>query len=979
MAFADEPMVLTSWRIGTTSLEMSHLLGPADLLQATANALAVPGKLRGKLESLLPARHSPLVISISQSEAILSLGSVCARHFDATWAEAFVSFFPLLETITFKGVGSQQALVKTWIHRYMQILTQLLTTQPQSRHRTEEVIRRYLTAEFEGLYTTLVAIAKRKPTVENAYQRVRVLHELSKQRCLGKKDAELLLTQITQLYLKVKPLSSRLTSVHLTVIRLLENILWSGESLLESHNSDISECFEVTLSLIKKFTKGKHHSEKLVRASVRTVFCILSCSGVEDIGLHYIRSPGKTGNRALRSLSHNSGLEFFIDYFVSQQFTPDKYVDLGRKLLKEVIPYVARYLQFYPERKAEFLTFLHSLHVDLVTKWGIGTDKIEELLANATTTIIMNELSATHDFNNSLALPYFHEQALGSLDLVPYTITSILVEIVSRNDDQTIETQIVNSVLSRLEAVDDKAVYIEFVQSLLKVVKFEDTFRSLLQLLLREFRKDQVMAAVADQEIEELMPRFPMVSFSLMLNFIVDVLLEQVKTIASDGMKNYRASDYLSGGINNAIVFMVQSKVNMSYLDPRLLARFRLFWELLEFFIINFRGNVIGLTYIKQLSEITPLLLDSKSTNSALNLNTCAVFSSESLQTAFTPRARERLQTQLKNSSIGYLEFEEILFCLSVGTIISNKSRPLQACLEYLEDENVMRARGLIDVLGKLIVISVENYMNSLGSKARNEAGEAAVVADLTLLLQRACSKVASVRFVSQELLSMYITRYQPSRLTSISNMSLKTCFSYQFPYLLGNLHVVQVALDLLGCLNMDLTVAYDSLVHTLVLPHSKEAISFPANRSEKESIMEFLRVSLSEMIGKALSINTTEVMSSFAQYTYTSNELLKSAREREESQSVSTITNFGISFFNQVLYSLKLTLDTSTVDLRMAYFDPISFHNWFQSLLSKSQPTSLGAIPSPSLRTGLAALLPNENQMTMMNINYFTTISSTF
>ena len=963
----------------TTSLEMSHLLDPSKLLQETAAALTVPGSLRGKLEGLLPARRNPLLVTISQAEAILSLGAVCTREFDQVWVEAFVSFFPLLETVVFRGIREQQVLVKTWIHRYMLTLTQLLATQMRCRPRVEEVLSSYLSAEFEGLYATLVATAKSKPAGGNAFQRVRLLHELSKQRCLSPQDAENLLASLTRLYLHSKPLSCRLTSVHLVVLRLLENALWTGESLLENHNSEVSEAFELTLSLIKKFTKGKHHSEKLVRAAVCTVFCTLSSKGVEDVGLHYVRTPGKTGNRALRSLSHNSGLEFFIDYFVSQQFTPDKYVDLGRKLLKEEIPYVSRYLKFYPERKSEFLTFLHSLHVDLVTKWGIGTDKIEELLANATTTIIMNELSTTRDFNNSLALPYFHEQALGSLDLVPYTITSILVEIVSRNNDQTIETQIVNSVLSRLEAVDDKAVYIEFVQSLLRVVKFEDTFRSLLQLLLREFRKDPVMAAVADQDIEDLMPRFPHVSFSLMLNFIVEVMLEQVKTIEAEGTKDHKIGDFLTGQINNAIVFMVQSKADMGRLDGRLLGRLRLFWELLQFFLVNFRGNVVGQTYIKQLSEVTPLLLDPRTASPTLHLNTCAVFSSESFQASFASKAREKLQSLLQTASVRHMEYEETLFCLAVGTILNSKKRPLEACLEYLEDESLMRTREIIDLLMKLIVNCVEQYMNALASKAKNEAGEAAVVADLTLLLKKACSKVATVRLVAQELLSLYVTRCQSSKLGSICNMSLKTCFSYQFPYLLGNLHVVQVALDLLGCLNMDLTQAYDSLVHTLTLPHSGESISFPANRAEKEAIMEFLRFSLSEMIGKAISINTTEVMASFSQYTFTSNELLKSAQQREDSQSVSTITNFGISFFNQVLYSLKLALDTASVDLRMAYFDPGAFHSWFIALLARAQPGGLGAVGTRSQYTGLAALLPNENQMTIMNINYFTTVSSRF
>lgn len=978
MPLQSESMVLDILGFGTTSLEMSHLFDPAELLQEAAAALTVPGALRGKLEALLPTRQSPLSVTISQAEAILSLGSVCTRQFDQHWAEAYVSFFPLLETIVFKGIKDQQALVKTWIHRYMLILTQLLIAQPRCRHKIEEVLSGYLSSEFEGLFTTLVATAKNKPAGPNAFQRVRVLHEISKRRCLSPQDAENLLISLTRLYLHSKPLSCRMTSVHLVVMRLFENALWAGESLLESHNSEVSEAFEVTLSLIKKFTKGKHHSEKVVRAAVSTVFCALSSRGVEDFGLHYVRTPGKTGNRALRSLSHNSGLEFFIDYFVSQQFTPDKYVDLGRKLLKEEIPYVTRYLKFYPERKSEFLTFLHGLHVDLVTKWGIGTDKIEELLANATTTIIMNELSTTHDFNNSLALPYFHEQALGSLDLVPYTITSILVEIVSRNNDHTIETQIVNSVLSRLEAVDDKAVYIEFVQSLLRVVKFEETFKSLLQLLLREFRKDPVMAAVADQDIEDLMPRFPYTSFSLLLNFIVEVMLEQVKTIAAEGVKEHRIGEFLTGQINNAIVFMVQSKVNMSSLDGRLLSRLRLFWELLEFFMVNFKANVVGMTYVKQLCEITPLLLDPRTASPTLHLNTCAVFSSESFQASFALKAREKLQTMLKSYSVHYMEYEESLFCLAVGTIIANKKRPLEACLEYLEDESLMRTREIIEILTRLIVSNVEQYMNALASKAKNEAGEAAVVGDLTLLLKRACSKVATVRLVAQELLSLYVSRCQGNRLSSICNMSLKTCFSYQFPYLLGNLHVVQVALDLLGCLNMDLTQAYDSLVHTLTLPHSGESISFPANRAEKEGIMEFLRFSLSEMIGKAISINTTEVMASFAQYTFTSNELLKSAQHREGSQSVSTITNFGITFFNQVLYSLKLALDTSTVDLRMAYFDPGAFHTWFLSLLAKAQPGGLGSVGTRIQPTGLAALLPNENQMTIMNINYFTTVSST-
>lgn len=971
-------MVLTYWGCGTTSLEMSHLLDPAQLLQEAANAFIVPGTLRGKLEGLLPARGSPLLVTISQAEVILSLGAVCTRRFDQNWTEIFVSFLPFLETVVFRGIREQQVLVKTWIHRYMLTLTQILAGQPRSRPMIEEVQSNYLSAEFEGLYATLVATAKNKPAGANAFQRVRLLHELSKQRCLSPQDAENLLASLTKLYLHSKPLSCRLTSVHLIVLRLLENALWTGESLLENHNTEVSEAFELTLSLIKKFTKGKHHSEKLVRAAVCTVFCTLSSRGVEDVGLHYVRTPGKTGNRALRSLSHNSGLEFFIDYFVSQQFTPDKYVDLGRKLLKEEIPYVSRYLKFYPERKSEFLTFLHSLHVDLVTKWGIGTDKIEELLANATTTIIMNELSATRDFNNSLALPYFHEQALGSLDLVPYTITSILVEIVSRNNDQTIETQIVNSVLSRLEAVDDKAVYIEFVQSLLRVVKFEDTFRSLLQLLLREFRKDPVMAAVADQDIEDLMPRFPHVSFALMLNFIVEVMLEEVKTISAEGGKDFKIGGFLTGQINNAIVFMVQSKAEMSRLDGRLLNRLRLCWELLQFFLVNFRGSV-GLTYIKQLSEVTPLLLDPRTASPALHLNTCAIFSSESFQASFAPKAREKLQSLLPAASVRHMEYEETLFCLAVGTILSSKKRPLEACLEYLEDESLMRTRELIELLMRLIVNCMEQYMNALSSKAKSEAGEAAVVADLTLLLKRACSKVATVRLVAQELLSLYVTRRQPNRLGSICNMSLKTCFSYQFPYLLGNLHVVQVALDLLGCLNMDLTQAYDSLVHTLTLPHSGESISFPANRAEKEAIMEFLRFSLSEMIGKAICINTTEVMASFAQYTFTSNELLKSAQQREDSQSVSTITNFGISFFNQVLYSLKLALDTAAVDLRMAYFDPGAFHSWFVALLARTQPGGLGAVGTHSQPTGLAALLPNENQMTIMNINYFTTVSSTF
>lgn len=292
------------------------------------------------------------------------------------------------------------------------------------------------------------------------------------------------------------------------------------------------------------------------------------------------------------------------------------------------------------------------------------------------------------------------------------------------------------------------------------------------------------------------------------------------------------------------------------------------------------------------------------------------------------PNAREELSRIAPKcrQNVRNMQYGEILYCLTIYEILRHKNEDvISSSFVYLADEHLERETQLYPVITNIVHQRIIGYMETIRQKQFHAEEEYGIRDTFMFLLKTACSRNPIVQSLAQELINLHISRSVPDKKILFRGLDLSTCFSYEFPYLLEDRHVLYTALDLLGVVHNSLFDKFDSLTHTVELPLKKVTISLPPGTKEKKDIFEFLKLCISEMFGKALYINSKDIMACFAGYIYTSNRAIKS----QENLEVSHIVNFSISLLNYLYYTFKLSPE---MDLHpsVPHFDPTRFHSWF-------------------------------------------------